>query len=103
MFLCVNGTVIKIKNQLTTEIVGILESRDSGAGRDCGGKIAEQKEIAASFLTNIAWTTFGLGVAVVILNSTLYTVDGYQCAILFDNFRVILDEAVGEGTHFLIS
>ncbi|KAK7322457.1 hypothetical protein VNO77_25838 [Canavalia gladiata] len=59
-------------------------------------------QAAASFLTNIARTAFGLGGAAAVLNSTLYTVDGGQRAVLFDRFRGILDETVGEGTHFLI-
>ncbi|OIW20422.1 hypothetical protein TanjilG_11121 [Lupinus angustifolius] len=57
---------------------------------------------AVSFLSNLARAAFGLGVAGTVLNSTLYTVDGGQRAVLFDRFRGILDETVGEGTHFLI-
>ncbi|XP_028753018.1 prohibitin-3, mitochondrial-like [Neltuma alba] len=59
-------------------------------------------QAAASFLTNIARAAFGLGAAATVLNSSLYTVDGGQRAVLFDRFRGILDETVGEGTHFLI-
>ncbi|XP_061357771.1 prohibitin-3, mitochondrial-like [Gastrolobium bilobum] len=55
-----------------------------------------------SFLTNIARLAFGLGVTGTALNSSLFTVDGGQRAVLFDRFRGILDETVGEGTHFLI-
>lgn len=53
-------------------------------------------------LTNIARAAFGLGAVATVVNSTLYTVDGGQRAVLFDRFRGILDETVGEGTHFLI-
>ncbi|KAK4275022.1 hypothetical protein QN277_018165 [Acacia crassicarpa] len=59
-------------------------------------------QAAVSFLTNVAGASFGLGVAATLLNSSLYTVDGGQRAVLFDRFRGILDETVGEGTHFVI-
>ncbi|TKY68528.1 Prohibitin-3 [Spatholobus suberectus] len=59
-------------------------------------------QAAVSFLTNLARAAFGLGAAATLLNSSLYTVDGGQRAVLFDRFRGILDETVGEGTHFLI-
>ncbi|KAI3452530.1 hypothetical protein Pfo_009194 [Paulownia fortunei] len=38
----------------------------------------------------------------IILNKSLYTVDGGQRAVLFDRFRGVLDVTSGEGTHFLI-
>ncbi|CAL0328813.1 unnamed protein product [Lupinus luteus] len=57
---------------------------------------------AVSFLTNVARAAIGLGASAAALNSSLYTVDGGQRAVLFDRFRGILDETVGEGTHFLI-
>lgn len=59
-------------------------------------------QAAVSFLTNIARAAFGLGVGATVLNSSLYTVDGGQRAVLFDRFRGVIDETVGEGTHFLI-
>ncbi|KAJ7970704.1 Prohibitin mitochondrial-like [Quillaja saponaria] len=59
-------------------------------------------QAAVSFLTNIARAAFGLGLSAAAVNSSLYTVDGGQRAVLFDRFRGILDETVGEGTHFLI-
>ncbi|KAI4348269.1 hypothetical protein L6164_009006 [Bauhinia variegata] len=59
-------------------------------------------QAAVSFLTNVARAAFGLGVSAAVLNSSLYTVDGGQRAVLFDRFRGILEETVGEGTHFLI-
>ncbi|XP_004511131.1 prohibitin-3, mitochondrial-like [Cicer arietinum] len=59
-------------------------------------------QAAVSFLTNLARAAFGLGTAASALNSSLYTVDGGQRAVLFDRFRGILDESIGEGTHFLI-
>uniref|UniRef100_A0A2P2K8E3 Prohibitin n=1 Tax=Rhizophora mucronata TaxID=61149 RepID=A0A2P2K8E3_RHIMU len=57
---------------------------------------------AVSFLTNVARAAFGLGAAATVLNSSLYTVDGGQRAVLFDRFRGVLDATVGEGTHFLV-
>lgn len=59
-------------------------------------------QAAASFLTNIARAAFGLGISATVLNSSLYTVDGGQRAVLFDRFRGVIDDTVGEGTHFLV-
>lgn len=59
-------------------------------------------QAAVSFLTNIARAAFGLGVGSALLNSSLYTVDGGQRAVLFDRFSGVSDDTVGEGTHFLI-
>ncbi|KAE9617117.1 putative prohibitin, Band 7 domain-containing protein [Lupinus albus] len=59
-------------------------------------------QAAMSFLTNVGRAAIGLGASAAVLNSSLYTVDGGQRAVLFDRFRGILDETVGEGTHFLI-
>ncbi|KAL1315883.1 prohibitin-3, mitochondrial [Arachis hypogaea] len=60
------------------------------------------RQAAVSFLSNIGRAAFGLGTAAAIVNTSLYTVDGGQRAVLFDRFRGILDDTVGEGTHFLI-
>lgn len=57
---------------------------------------------AANFLTNIARAAFGLGVGATVVNSALFTVDGGQRAVLFDRFRGVIEDTVGEGTHFLI-
>ncbi|KAJ7974747.1 Prohibitin mitochondrial-like [Quillaja saponaria] len=59
-------------------------------------------QASVSFLTNFARAAFGLGLSTAAVSSSLYTVDGGQRAVLFDRFRGILDETVGEGTHFLI-
>ncbi|OVA17563.1 Prohibitin [Macleaya cordata] len=59
-------------------------------------------QAAVSFLTNVARAAFTLGVGGALLNSSLYTVDGGQRAVLFDRFRGVLDDTVDEGTHFLI-
>lgn len=49
-------------------------------------------------------TQLGVGVAVIggVVQSALYNVDGGQRAVIFDRFRGIQEEVVGEGTHFLI-
>ncbi|MCD7455654.1 Prohibitin-3, mitochondrial [Datura stramonium] len=59
-------------------------------------------QAALSFLKYVAGAAFGIGVGATALNSSLYTVDGGQRAVLFDRFRGVMDETVGEGTHFLI-
>ncbi|KAJ8540154.1 hypothetical protein K7X08_026543 [Anisodus acutangulus] len=59
-------------------------------------------QAALSFLRNLAIAALGIGATATALNSTLYTVDGGQRAVLFDRFRGVINETVGEGTHFLI-
>ncbi|KAK4768650.1 hypothetical protein SAY87_003791 [Trapa incisa] len=59
-------------------------------------------QAAVSFLTNIARAAFGLGAAATALNASLYTVDGGQRAVIFDRLRGVMEETVGEGTHFLV-
>ncbi|ESQ46882.1 hypothetical protein EUTSA_v10027882mg [Eutrema salsugineum] len=60
------------------------------------------QQAAVSFLSNLAKAAFGLGTAATVLNSSLFTVDGGERAVLFDRFRGVMDQTVGEGTHFLI-
>ncbi|KAL8529407.1 hypothetical protein ACS0TY_006729 [Phlomoides rotata] len=57
---------------------------------------------AANLLTNIARAAFALGAGATVVNSSLFTVDGGERAVLFDRFRGVIEETVGEGTHFLI-
>ncbi|KAF5208156.1 Prohibitin, partial [Thalictrum thalictroides] len=57
---------------------------------------------AVSLLNNIAKAALFLGVGSTAVNSSLYTVDGGERAVLFDRFHGVLDETVGEGTHILI-
>ncbi|KAK3033429.1 hypothetical protein RJ639_033033 [Escallonia herrerae] len=59
-------------------------------------------QAAVSFLTNLARAAFGLGAGATVLGASLYTVDGGQRAVLFDRFRGVIDDTVGEGTHFLV-
>ncbi|XP_071918546.1 LRR receptor-like serine/threonine-protein kinase ER1 isoform X2 [Coffea arabica] len=57
-------------------------------------------QAAVSFLTNIARAAFGLGIGAIILNSSLYIVDGGQRAVLFNQFRGVIDDTIGEGRNF---
>ncbi|XP_052191413.1 prohibitin-3, mitochondrial-like [Diospyros lotus] len=59
-------------------------------------------QAAVSFLTNLTRAAFALGVGATVVNASLYNVDGGQRAVLFDRFRGVIDETIGEGTHFLI-
>ncbi|KAJ7550812.1 hypothetical protein O6H91_07G119500 [Diphasiastrum complanatum] len=56
----------------------------------------------AALLNNVAKVAIGLGLGGTLLNASLFTVDGGEQAVIFDRFRGVLDETVGEGTHFLI-
>ncbi|XP_013394159.1 prohibitin [Lingula anatina] len=49
-------------------------------------------------------TYLGIGVAAVgsVINSALYNVDGGHRAIMFDRFRGVQQNVIGEGTHFMI-
>jgi len=51
-----------------------------------------------------ALSKLGVGLAITggVVQSALYNVDGGQRAVIFDRFRGIQEEVVGEGTHFLI-
>lgn len=44
----------------------------------------------------------GLAIAGSIAQSALYNVDGGHRAVIFDRFRGVLPDVVGEGTHFMI-
>ncbi|KAL6960526.1 hypothetical protein U1Q18_038289 [Sarracenia purpurea var. burkii] len=58
-----------------------------------------------SFLTKMA-ASFCLGatsnIATTMANNSMYTVDGGQYAVIFDSSRGVINETVGERTHFLI-
>ncbi|CAA7394922.1 unnamed protein product [Spirodela intermedia] len=64
--------------------------------------MAGGSQFAVSFLTNVARVALGLGAGAALLNSSLYTVDGGERAVIFDRFRGVLESTVGEGTHFLV-
>lgn len=51
---------------------------------------------------NLASLAVGLGGALTLVNSSMYTVDGGERAIIFDRFKGVLPKVVGEGTHFAI-
>ncbi|XP_021721152.1 prohibitin-3, mitochondrial-like [Chenopodium quinoa] len=57
---------------------------------------------AANILNSVAKTALGLGALGALANSALYTVDGGEKAVIFDRFRGVLEETVGEGTHVRI-
>ncbi|XP_051217694.1 prohibitin-3, mitochondrial-like [Lolium perenne] len=57
---------------------------------------------AVTFLTNIAKAAAGLGASASLLSASLFTVDGGERAVIFDRFRGVLPETVGEGTHFIL-
>ncbi|XP_076901584.1 prohibitin-4, mitochondrial-like [Bidens hawaiensis] len=59
------------------------------------------KQAAINLLTNLTRAAVGLGAAIA-AESAFYTVDGGERAVLFDRFRGVLDDTVGEGSHFLI-
>lgn len=42
------------------------------------------------------------GVGASVLQTSLFTVDGGERAVIFDRFRGVLDETVSEGTHFRV-
>jgi len=56
----------------------------------------------AGVFNKIGWLGAAVAVAGSVVNSALYNVDGGQRAVIFDRFRGIQDDVVGEGTHFLI-
>ncbi|XP_055810971.1 prohibitin-3, mitochondrial-like [Solanum dulcamara] len=59
-------------------------------------------QAALSLLKYLAIGAAGIGAGATALNSSLYTVDGGQRAVLFDRFKGVLNETVDEGTHFLV-
>ncbi|KAL3337834.1 hypothetical protein AABB24_030134 [Solanum stoloniferum] len=59
-------------------------------------------QAALSFLKYLVIGATGIGAGATALSSSLYTVDGGQRAVLFDRFKGVIDDIVGEGTHFLV-
>ncbi|PHU17685.1 Prohibitin-3, mitochondrial [Capsicum chinense] len=59
-------------------------------------------QAALSILKYLAIGATTIGAAATAVNSSLFTVDGGQRAVLFDRFQGVKDETVGEGTHFLV-
>ncbi|GFO20820.1 prohibitin [Plakobranchus ocellatus] len=56
----------------------------------------------ARLFTNLGRVGLALAVTGGVVQSALYNVDGGQRAVIFDRFRGVQEEVVGEGTHFLI-
>mmetsp|Transcript_28873 Transcript_28873/g.77774 ORF Transcript_28873/g.77774 Transcript_28873/m.77774 type:complete len:286 (+) Transcript_28873:118-975(+) len=63
------------------------------------GEGAAQLVAALNKLMKLA---VGVGVGASALQTSLYTVDGGERAVIFDRFRGVLEETSGEGTHFRI-
>lgn len=61
-----------------------------------------RNQAVVSFLKYLATGAVGIGAGATALSSCLYTVDGGQRAVIFDRFRGVINETVGEGTHFLV-
>ncbi|KAH0676448.1 hypothetical protein KY285_024249 [Solanum tuberosum] len=59
-------------------------------------------QAALSFLKYLAIGAAGISVGAAALSSSLYTVNGGQRVVLFDRFKGIIDDIVGERTHFLV-
>jgi prohibitin 1 len=59
-------------------------------------------EQAIGVLNRVMRYAVGLGIGASVLQTSLYTVDGGERAVIFDRFRGILPEVVGEGTHFRV-
>ncbi|GJN21433.1 hypothetical protein PR202_gb08905 [Eleusine coracana subsp. coracana] len=64
--------------------------------------MAGSGQAAVSFLTKVAKVAAGVGVAASAVSTSLYTVDGGERAVIFDRFRGVLPDTVGEGTHFRV-
>jgi len=69
------------------------------AGPAAGAEVAA---VLANVLGKVARYAVGFGVVASAAQASLYNVDGGERAIIFDRFRGVLDEPVGEGTHFRI-
>lgn len=64
-----------------------------------------QKEAAAalaSLLSKVARYSVILGIGGSALQTSLYTVDGGERAVMYDRIQGVLDTPVGEGTHFRV-
>ncbi|WMV31085.1 hypothetical protein MTR67_024470 [Solanum verrucosum] len=59
-------------------------------------------QAALSFLKYLAIGAARIDAGAATLSSSLYIVDDGQRAVLFDRFKGIIDDVVGEGTHFLV-
>jgi len=58
--------------------------------------------MAQQLFTRLGQLGAGLAIAGSVANSALFNVEGGHRAVMFDKFRGVLQEVVGEGTHFMI-
>lgn len=63
---------------------------------------AEQAKVVITVLNRVIKYAVGLGVGASALQLSLFNVDGGERAVIFDRFRGVLPESVGEGTHFRV-
>lgn len=63
---------------------------------------SEGTAAVVGLLNKVMKYAVGLGVGASILQTSLYNVDAGERAVIFDRFRGVLPEAVGEGTHFRV-
>eukprot|EP00889_Picochlorum_renovo_P007824 jgi/Picre1/34854/NNA_002320.t1 len=62
----------------------------------------EAAKAVAKLLNNVAKYSVVLGIGGSVLQSSLYTVDGGERAIMYDRIQGVLEKPVGEGTHFRV-
>lgn len=58
--------------------------------------------MAAQLFSRLGQLGVGVAIAGSIANSTLFNVDGGHRAVMFDRFRGVQQEVIGEGTHFMV-
>lgn len=58
--------------------------------------------MAQQLFTRLGQLGAGVAIAGSVANSALFNVEGGHRAVMFDRFRGVLQEVVGEGTHFMI-
>eukprot|EP00088_Acartia_fossae_P053917 TRINITY_DN615_c0_g1_i10.p1 TRINITY_DN615_c0_g1~~TRINITY_DN615_c0_g1_i10.p1 ORF type:complete len:273 (+),score=84.35 TRINITY_DN615_c0_g1_i10:45-863(+) len=58
--------------------------------------------MAAQLFNRLGQLGVGMAIAGGVINNALYNVDGGHRAVIFDRFRGVQQDIVGEGTHFMI-
>jgi len=58
--------------------------------------------MAAQFFNRIGQLGLGVALTAGVVNSALFNVEGGHRAVIFDRFSGVLNQVVGEGTHFFI-
>eukprot|EP00088_Acartia_fossae_P053923 TRINITY_DN615_c0_g1_i5.p1 TRINITY_DN615_c0_g1~~TRINITY_DN615_c0_g1_i5.p1 ORF type:complete len:291 (+),score=79.43 TRINITY_DN615_c0_g1_i5:57-875(+) len=58
--------------------------------------------MAAQLFNRLGQLGVGVAIAGGVINSALYNVDGGHRGVIFDRFRGVQQDIVGEGTHFMI-